>query len=863
MSSCLFILYFQQKFFAQIQKTYQQQVPVLLKPLLPQKQSLDLFEPANIKMDFLALPDLLREVGYVATATVADCQKLLSKCPAIDAPTVAKSLFIMGRTFQGLEPTDPTMASEFLEREFTSADIPSTWNADILAEALLQREPSLNWYDVVQSLDFPGFALKEVTGLKIIVAAVKKALQSKDKSATFPVDRLLQRWNNREGQFSILNIALRNPEVIPFGEAECQQVHINVLKTPPDESDRQVANWRSINLMEALLNLGEDAAVREGVKDLIKIGVTHCPDVIILSLAQAQTQWTSLRKELLDNLILRYLHPNNNSNQNPVLVYIWNNCGQMPQVRQLLISSLKTYYKENPTDQNRLGRIIEIAHDIKALKNLIKINSEDDFLFGIELAILASKRNYVNLKMWFDEHLSSRIFMEELLKYYTQAKRISLSAEVQQIIEDALRPMMTHPVNQSPSVPSSIPSGMISSPNIPPGHDLRTDFAGLSISPNLPSTLPSHGDGLPSYNSSQISDFSRFSHISTSQPNAISPTVSGPTTVPGLPNFSHSGQTLPFLHSGSEQSRSGAGPPAGFGGMNPPSIPGLNPSFNPTFNVFNDQRADAYRDHIDALFKDLFDKTITPDKFVEQVKRMKSNPNQQKEFKFVLDNLNQEFKHLHKFPAEPLEITAHVWGKILAEELLEDTSYLDKFLKKVLEALETGMRNAAGYEKMFVFGETVLQQFILLNKDPRILSRKNSYQIFCNRMVNSQWFKMGSGEKRLQPPKLVFMIKECADQPQRSVVGTVVPKPDPGKLQPRPDIAEPPEEVKDRIGFIYNNLSVNNLKQKSLEMRQALESNPDHFVWLANYIVVKRVLKEENFLQTYADVVEELRSVSS
>ena len=52
--------------------------------------------------------------------------------------------------------------------------------------------------------------------------------------------------------------------MIPFGESECQQVHINVLKTPPDEADRQVANWRSINLMEALLNLGEDASVREG-----------------------------------------------------------------------------------------------------------------------------------------------------------------------------------------------------------------------------------------------------------------------------------------------------------------------------------------------------------------------------------------------------------------------------------------------------------------------------------------------------------------------------------------------------------------------------------------------------------------------
>ena len=109
------------------------------------------------------------------------------------------------------------------------------------------------------------------------------------------------------------------------------------------------------------------------------------------------------------------------------------------------------------------------------------------------------------------------------------------------------------------------------------------------------------------------------------------------------------------------------------------------------------------------------------------------------------------------------------------------------------------------------------------------------------------------GEKRLQPPMLVALIKECVKE-QRSII----PTPDPSAIRTRPDITEPPEEIQDRIGFIYNNLSNNNLKQKSAEMRQALESNPDYFLWLANYIVVKRVLKEENFLQTYADVVEEL-----
>ena len=133
-------------------------------------------------------------------------------------------------------------------------------------------------------------------------------------------------------------------------------------------------------------------------------------------------------------------------------------------------------------------------------------------------------------------------------------------------------------------------------------------------------------------------------------------------------------------------------------------------------------------------------------------------------------------------------------------------------------------------------------------------------------MVQSSWFQMG-GDKRLQPPKLVYLIKEIGEshQPPSShdtsqKISIAIKPTINGKIQPRPDIIEPPEEIQDRIGFIYNNLSINNLKHKSKEMREALETNPDFFIWLANYIVVKRVLKEENFLQIYAEVVEELRN---
>jgi hypothetical protein len=71
-----------QKLSTHIEQSFHNQIPILLRPLLhphPQKTKFDLFEAANLKMDFNSLPDLLREVGYACTATPTDCQKLLSK----------------------------------------------------------------------------------------------------------------------------------------------------------------------------------------------------------------------------------------------------------------------------------------------------------------------------------------------------------------------------------------------------------------------------------------------------------------------------------------------------------------------------------------------------------------------------------------------------------------------------------------------------------------------------------------------------------------------------------------------------------------------------------------------------------------
>ena len=73
-----------QDFYAHVIKSFNGSVPLVLRPLLPVKTVPEQLDEPLIKMDFQSLPDLLREVGYAATASVPDCQKILQVCSCFD-----------------------------------------------------------------------------------------------------------------------------------------------------------------------------------------------------------------------------------------------------------------------------------------------------------------------------------------------------------------------------------------------------------------------------------------------------------------------------------------------------------------------------------------------------------------------------------------------------------------------------------------------------------------------------------------------------------------------------------------------------------------------------------------------------------
>jgi CCR4-NOT transcription complex subunit 1 len=67
----------------------------------------------------------------------------------------------------------------------------------------------------------------------------------------------------------------------------------------------------------------------------------------------------------------------------------------------------------------------------------------------------------------------------------------------------------------------------------------------------------------------------------------------------------------------------------------------------------------------------------------------------------------------------------------------------------------------------------------------------------------------------------------------------------------------PPDGVADRLNFIINNSTDNNINVKVREAKEILE--PKYFKWLANQLVVKRICTQPNYHQTYLKFMTALK----
>ncbi|KAM5207014.1 CCR4-NOT transcription complex subunit 1 isoform 8-T25 [Hipposideros larvatus] len=937
----------------------QERCPVVLAPLLyPEKRDIlmDRILPdsggvAKTMMES-SLADFMQEVGYGFCASIEECRNIIMQFGVreVTAAQVARVLGMMARTHSGLTDGIPLQSISAPGsgiwsdgKDKSDGAQAHTWNVEVLIDVLKELNPSLNFKEVTYELDHPGFQIRDSKGLHNVVYGIQRGLGME----VFPVDLIYRPWKHAEGQLSFIQHSLINPEIFCFADYPCHAVATDILKAPPEDDNREIATWKSLDLIESLLRLAE-VGQYEQVKQLFSFPIKHCPDMLVLALLQINTSWHTLRHELISTLMPIFL--GNHPNSAIILHYAWHGQGQSPSIRQLIMHAMAEWYMRGEQyDQAKLSRILDVAQDLKALSMLL---NGTPFAFVIDLAALASRREYLKLDKWLTDKIREHgePFIQACMTFLKrrcpsilgglapekdQPKSAQLPPEtlatmlaclqacagsVSQELSETILTMVANCSNvmnkarQPPPgvMPKGRPPSASSLDAISPVQiDPLAGMASLSIGGSAaPHTQSMQGfpPNLGSAFSTPQSPAKAFPPLSTpNQTTAFSGIGGLSSQLPGglgtgsLPGIGTGALGLPAVNNDPFVQRK-----LGTSGLNQPTFQQTDlsqvwPEANQHFSKEIDDEANSY---FQRIYNHPPHPTMSVDEVLEMLQRFKDSTikREREVFNCMLRNLFEEYRFFPQYPDKELHITACLFGGIIEKGLVTYMA-LGLALRYVLEAL----RKPFG-SKMYYFGIAALDRF---------KNRLKDYPQYCQHLASISHFMqfphhlqeyIEYGQQSRDPPvkmqgsittpgsialaqaqaqaqvpakaPLAGQVSTMVTTSTTTTVAKTVTVTRPTGVSFKKDvppsinttnidtllvatdqterIVEPPENIQEKIAFIFNNLSQSNMTQKVEELKETVKE--EFMPWVSQYLVMKRVSIEPNFHSLYSNFLDTLKN---
>ncbi|XP_012662293.1 CCR4-NOT transcription complex subunit 1 isoform X6 [Otolemur garnettii] len=938
----------------------QERCPVVLAPLLyPEKRDIlmDRILPdsggvAKTMMES-SLADFMQEVGYGFCASIEECRNIIMQFGVreVTAAQVARVLGMMARTHSGLTDGIPLQSISAPGsgiwsdgKDKSDGAQAHTWNVEVLIDVLKELNPSLNFKEVTYELDHPGFQIRDSKGLHNVVYGIQRGLGME----VFPVDLIYRPWKHAEGQLSFIQHSLINPEIFCFADYPCHTVATDILKAPPEDDNREIATWKSLDLIESLLRLAE-VGQYEQVKQLFSFPIKHCPDMLVLALLQINTSWHTLRHELISTLMPIFL--GNHPNSAIILHYAWHGQGQSPSIRQLIMHAMAEWYMRGEQyDQAKLSRILDVAQDLKALSMLL---NGTPFAFVIDLAALASRREYLKLDKWLTDKIREHgePFIQACMTFLKrrcpsilgglapekdQPKSAQLPPEtlatmlaclqacagsVSQELSETILTMVANCSNvmnkarQPP--PGVMPKGR------PPSASSLDAISPVQIDPLAGmASLSIGGSAAPHTQNMQGFPPNLGSAFSTPQsPAKAFPPLSTPNQTTAFSGIGGLSSQLPVGGLGTS-SLAGIGTgtlglPAvnndpfvqrklGTSGLNQPTFQQTDlsqvwPEANQHFSKEIDDEANSY---FQRIYNHPPHPTMSVDEVLEMLQRFKDSTikREREVFNCMLRNLFEEYRFFPQYPDKELHITACLFGGIIEKGLVTYMA-LGLALRYVLEAL----RKPFG-SKMYYFGIAALDRF---------KNRLKDYPQYCQHLASISHFMqfphhlqeyIEYGQQSRDPPvkmqgsittpgsialaqaqaqaqvpakaPLAGQVSTMVTTSTTTTVAKTVTVTRPTGVSFKKDvppsinttnidtllvatdqterIVEPPENIQEKIAFIFNNLSQSNMTQKVEELKETVKE--EFMPWVSQYLVMKRVSIEPNFHSLYSNFLDTLKN---
>ncbi|XP_021458091.1 CCR4-NOT transcription complex subunit 1 isoform X17 [Oncorhynchus mykiss] len=939
----------------------QARCPVVLAPLLyPEKRDIlmdrilpDSGELAKTMMES-SLAEFMQEVGYGFCASLDECRNIILQYGVreVTASQVARVLGMMARTHSGLSDGIPLQSISAPGsgiwsdgKDKSDGSQAHTWNVEVLIDVVKEVNPNLNFKEVTYELDHPGFMIRDSKGLQMVVYGIQRGLGME----VFPVDLIYRPWKHAEGQLSFIQHSLMSPDVFCFADYPCHTVAIDILKAPPEDDNREIATWKSLDLVESLLRLSE-VGQYEQVKQLFSFPIKHCPDMLVLALLQISTSWHTLRHELISTLMPIFL--GNHPNSAIILHYAWHGQGQSPSIRQLIMHSMAEWYMRGEQyDQAKLSRILDVAQDLKSLSMLL---NGTPFAFVIDLAALASRREYLKLDKWLTDKIREHgepfiqacvtflkrrcpSIMGGLAPEKDQPKSAQLPPETMATMLGCLQSCagsVSQELSETILTMVANCSNVMNKARQPPPGVMPKGRAPSTSS--LDAISPVQMDPLTAMGSLNLSS-SATSHTQSMQgfPTPLGSAFSNPQSpAKAFPPLSNPNPSTPFGGIGSLSSQLGNTGPLGSGigsGLGMPAVssdpfgtrkmstPGLNPTtfqqskmkasdLSQVWPEANQHFSKEIDDEANSYFQRIYNHpphpTMSVDEVLEMLQRFKDSTikREREVFNCMLRNLFEEYRFFPQYPDKELHITACLFGGIIEKGLVTYMA-LGLALRYVLEAL----RKPFG-SKMYYFGIAALDRFKNRLKDyPQYCQHLASIGHFLQFPLHLQEY-IEYGQQSRDPPvkmqgsittpgSLALAQAQAQSQPPKApqpgqpstlvttatatttvAKTTTITRPTPGSFKKdvppsinttnidtllvatdqTERIVEPPENVQEKIAFIFNNLSQSNMTQKVEELKETVKE--EFMPWVSQYLVMKRVSIEPNFHSLYSNFLDTLKN---